>query len=69
MAYSYKLDRLREIREQKRLSLIDLALMFGVQRGSIEKYERGEARASKSTRYKLATALGVGTPELMEGDK
>jgi transcriptional regulator with XRE-family HTH domain len=66
MALSYKLKRLREIREKKHLSLVDLALRSGMERTRIDKFERGEANAQRMTMYKLAEALGVEPAELME---
>jgi transcriptional regulator with XRE-family HTH domain len=67
--YSYKLDRLQPTREQKHMSLVDLALSSGVGTGRLRQFERAEANARRMTVHKLATALGVEPAELMEGEK
>ena len=50
---------LREIRQNRALSQIDLAKLSGVSAGAIGALERGERSAYPKTRQKLAKALRV----------
>lgn len=51
--------RLREAREARGLSGVDLCEILGVSRGLISQYENGDASPSPDKLYLLATALGV----------
>jgi transcriptional regulator with XRE-family HTH domain len=59
--------QLRRIREERALSLRDLAAMSGVAHDTISQIERGERQARPSTIRKLAEALRVEPAELLEG--
>jgi DNA-binding XRE family transcriptional regulator/predicted GIY-YIG superfamily endonuclease len=63
-----KLSRLREIREQRILSLADLAAKAGVARRTIIRLEKHEVTAQPRTVHKLAAALGVEPAELISAE-
>jgi transcriptional regulator with XRE-family HTH domain len=58
---------LRGLREQRVLSLTDLAQLAGVNRVTINRIENGKQRPIPRTIRKLAEALGVTVDELMAG--
>ncbi len=51
--------RLRELREERRLSMRTLASRSGLSANALSMIERGRSSPSVSTLYKLAEALGV----------
>jgi len=52
-------DRLRELREERHLSMRALARMSGLSANALSTIERGKSMPSVSTLYKLAEAMGV----------
>lgn len=57
---------LREAREQKGLSVEELATASNVQAATIESIEAGDARASTVVAFKLSKALGKPITEISE---
>jgi transcriptional regulator with XRE-family HTH domain len=57
---------LKELRERKNLSQIDLARLIGVSQQVISHYETGRARPSLDVIVKLAKVLGVSIEEIYE---
>ncbi|MCL6580083.1 MAG: helix-turn-helix transcriptional regulator, partial [Firmicutes bacterium] len=60
--------RLKRLRENRRMSVKDLAAAVGVSRSFIYQLERGEVSPSYSTLRGIATALGTALPVLV-GDE
>lgn len=56
--------RLRELRESKELSQLDLELRSGINRTEISRIENGQKNIEFFTMIKLAEALGVKLSEL-----
>jgi transcriptional regulator with XRE-family HTH domain len=56
--------RLREIREQKNLTQLDLELQSGLNRTEISRIENGQKNIEFYTIVKLAEALGIELNEL-----
>jgi transcriptional regulator with XRE-family HTH domain len=52
-------DRLRELREERSLSMRTLAVKSGLSANALSMIERGKTSPSVSTLYKLAEAMGV----------
>jgi transcriptional regulator with XRE-family HTH domain len=52
-------ERLRELREERNISMRTLAARSGLSANALSMIERGKASPSVSTLYKLAEALGV----------
>ena len=52
-------DRLRELREERSLSMRSLAQKSGLSANALSMIERGKTSPSVSTLYKIADALGV----------
>lgn len=61
---SWKLPRLRELREARFLSLRGLAELSGVHHDTLFRLEHGQQGAYPATIHKLAKALGVEPVEL-----
>lgn len=61
------MERLRELREKRSLSLRDLAREAGVSAAAISRIEAGKVHAIPRTAKRLAVALGV-EPEELYGD-
>ena len=61
--------RLRELRQERALSLRELGDMTGVAFDTINKLELGKREAQPRTVRKLAEALGVEPKELMKGEE
>lgn len=57
--------KIRNIREQKKLSRKALAEMVGVSPKTIQRYEEGENNTNIKTLQRIADALGVSISELM----
>ena len=57
---------LKEAREQKNLSVDDLAAAANVEPATIEAIEAGDARASTVVALKLSKALGMPITEIAE---
>ena len=60
--------RLRQIRQERALSLRELGRVSGVAFDTINKLENEHQEAQPRTLRKLAEALGVEPKELMKGD-
>ena len=60
---------LKKLREQRVLSLTDLAQMAGVNRVTINRIENGKQKAMPRTLRKLAEALQVSVEELRDAQK
>ena len=61
-------ERLRARRQERQLSLRDLAARLGVSPSLISQIERGRARPSVSTLYAIAAELDVSLDELLFND-
>lgn len=61
--------RLKELRQQKKMSQGDLAQLVGLQYAHISRYENGGSMPSAEMLMKLSTALGVTTDYLLFGKK
>ena len=59
--------RLRQLRQERALSLRELAEMTGIAFDTINKLELGKRDAQPRTIRKLAEALGVEPTEVMRG--
>jgi len=59
-------SKLRALREQRVLSLTDLAQLAGVNRVTIHRIETGKQKAMPRTLRKLAEALQVSVEELRD---
>jgi transcriptional regulator with XRE-family HTH domain len=62
-------ERLRVARQERRLSLRDLAERLGVSASLISQIETGRANPSVSTLYALVAELDVSLDELLFGDR
>jgi transcriptional regulator with XRE-family HTH domain len=60
--------RIREHREQSKLSLRELARRLGISPSAISQIETGKSRPSVSTLYSIVTELGMSLDELFSGD-
>ncbi|HUF00768.1 MAG TPA: helix-turn-helix domain-containing protein [Anaerolineales bacterium] len=60
--------RLRELREQRNISMRALATRSGLSANALSMIERGKASPSVSTLYKLADALGVSITSFFSSD-
>ena len=60
---------LKKLREQRVLSLTDLAQKSGVNRITIHRIENGKQKAMPRTLRKLAEALQVGVEELRDAQR
>lgn len=59
--------RLRAHREQRKLSLRELARRLGISPSAISQFETGKARPSVGTLYAIVTELGISLDELFSG--
>jgi transcriptional regulator with XRE-family HTH domain len=57
--------KIREIREEKRMSRKDLAQKAGIGVHSVERYELGQRSPTVATLEKIAAALGVEARDLV----
>jgi transcriptional regulator with XRE-family HTH domain len=62
------LDRLREHRQRRGLTQVELSLISEISRATIADLEAGKRGAYRSTVTKLARALKVKPRELLEGE-
>jgi transcriptional regulator with XRE-family HTH domain len=62
------LGKLREHRQRRGLTQVELSLISGISRATIADLEAGKRGAYRSTVRKLARALKVKPRELMEGE-
>ncbi len=61
------MQRLRELRQQRVLSMRELEEMSGVSYNTVWRLENGKTGAQPRTIRKIAQALGVDPSELTEG--
>src|SRR6478735_48963 len=61
-------QRLRALRAERGLTILELAAKAGVSSGSISQIERGASNPSVSTLQKLRAALGVTLWSFLESD-
>jgi transcriptional regulator with XRE-family HTH domain len=59
-------SRVRELREERGLTITDLANRAGLTRNAVSRIELGHRTPSVDTADKIAHALGVGPGELFE---
>jgi transcriptional regulator with XRE-family HTH domain len=59
--------RLRAHREERQLSLRELARRLGISPSAISQFETGKSRPSVSTLYAIVTELGISLDELFSG--
>jgi len=62
-------ERLRATRKERRLSLRDLAQRLGVSPSLISQIERGQAKPSVSTLFRIVTELDVSLDDLLFPDR
>jgi transcriptional regulator with XRE-family HTH domain len=60
-------SRLRLRREERQLSLRELARRLGISPSAISQFETGKSRLSVSTLYAIVTELGISLDELFSG--
>ena len=60
--------KLRELREERSLSMRELAELAGITHQTIYRIEHGQREVQPRTRRKLAAALAVEPRELVEED-
>jgi transcriptional regulator with XRE-family HTH domain len=59
--------RLRQYREERQLSLRELARRLGISPSAVSQFETGKSRLSVSTLYAVVTELGLSLDELFSG--
>jgi quercetin dioxygenase-like cupin family protein/DNA-binding XRE family transcriptional regulator len=59
--------RLRRHREERQISLRELARRLGISPSAISQFETGKSRLSVSTLYAIVTELGISLDELFSG--
>lgn len=57
-------NRVREIRQERNLSLDDLARLSGVSKSTISRIEIGESEPTQSVMCKICKALNLGLDEV-----
>ncbi|GEK34674.1 helix-turn-helix domain-containing protein [Kurthia sibirica] len=62
-------DQLKEIREEKKITLEELSLKTRVGSEKLARYESGEEVPSEATLLKLSNALEIPISNLMDGLK
>lgn len=64
MTNSASVNRIREIRKAKNLTLADISGSIGISIAYLSDIERGNRRGSDGTLKRIATALGVSVSDL-----
>jgi len=59
-------SRIKQLRKHRKLLLLDLELLSGVNDSDISRYERGKENIEFHTIFKLASALQVSTKDLFD---
>jgi len=59
-------SRIKQLRKHRKLLLLDLELLSGVNDSDISRYERGKENIEFHTIFKLASALQVATKDLFD---
>ena len=62
-------DRIREIREKKRIKQEELANLAGISKGFLSDVENNNANVSSKTLLKIANSLGASIDFLLRGEK
>ncbi len=60
--------RVRSIREDKNLSIMDLADMLDIEYNNLIRIEKGRTNPTIITLYKIGQALNVKLPEIVDVD-
>lgn len=60
--------RIRSIREDKHLSIMDLADMLDIEYNNLIRIEKGRTNPTIITLYKIGQALNVKLPEIVDVD-
>ena len=60
--------RIKQIRKHRKLKLLELEVMSGINDSDISRYERGKENIEMHTIFKLAKALKVTIKELFDYD-
>lgn len=60
--------RIRSIREDKNLSIMDLADMLDIEYNNLIRIEKGRTNPTIITLYKIGQALNVKLPEIVDVD-
>lgn len=60
--------RIRSIREDKNLSIMDLADMLDIEYNNLIRIEKGRTNPTIITLYKIGHALNVKLPEIVDVD-
>lgn len=60
--------RIRSIREDKNLSIMDLAYMLDIEYNNLIRIEKGRTNPTIITLYKIGQALNVKLPEIVDVD-
>jgi transcriptional regulator with XRE-family HTH domain len=60
--------RIKELREDEEIKILDIARNIGIEAGVYEKYESGELDIPISVLYKIAACLGVDATVLLTGE-
>lgn len=63
------MNRIKEARKEKRLTVFELGDLVGVTGVTISRYETGQRKPSIMMAYKLAKALGVTIDDLFGREK
>lgn len=63
------MERLKELREKKGISLLALSKIISVSDGQLGKYEKGLSEPRQDVRQELADYFGVSVPYLMGHDE
>lgn len=61
--------RVREIRKQRKMTLVDLEVASGIANGKLSKIENGLVNIEFFTILKIAEGLGIGVSELFVARK
>jgi len=61
-------QRLKQIRKHRKLKLLDLELLCGIQDSKLSRYERGLENIEYHTLFKLAKALQIEIKDLIDYD-
>lgn len=61
-------DRIRALREGRRLTILECAKAVGISRGSVSKIENGHSDMSLGVAIRLAGVLGVSIDYLVSGE-
>ena len=63
------MERLRELRKEKKLSMKELGLMFGLAESTISLYEKGKRQPDNATLIRFADFFGISVDYLLGAEK